>query len=318
MSRIYSELLRRNNAIDRAAACRKKRRVTTNPPSSTGKRDPMALMRAEMRVNYGPVGDMIGDTKVEAGTWHMKGDELLLRASGLAMRYRKGHGVTIERDPVVRSSEEQLYLNGTVYAAAACINGFYPLHASAVAWNGGVHAFTGPAGAGKSTLVAALGSAGLPMFCDDTLILDLSDPAVPLALPGHKRLKLTDEALALTGAEAQEQVDDEIEKFYALPAGGDWQAPLPLRQLIFLEGGDRTETLPISGAEKIARLSDDHYTAELFLWANDMNIAHRFAAQSRLARQIAMVRLVRPWDTGQFTASVTLARELIFAQAIQP
>ncbi len=284
------------------------------PPAHTEKRDPMALMRDEMRVSYGPVGDMIGEVKVRDGAWRMEGDELLLRASGLAMRYRKGQGVTIECDPAVRSSTEQLYLNGTVYAAAACINGLYPLHASAVAWNGGVHAFTGPGGAGKSTLVAALGAAGLPMFCDDTLILDLSDPDIPLALPGHKRLKLTPAALSLTGAEAQEQVDDEIDKFYALPAGGDWREPLPLKQLVFLEEDDCIGAFPITGAEKIARLSDDHYTAELFLWANGMDSAHRFAAQSRLARQITMSRLVRPRDIDRFDDSVTLARKLILEQ----
>ena len=60
---------------------------------------------------------------------------------------------------------------------------------------GEVFAFAGPSGSGKSTLIAALGQLGLPMFCDDTLVLDLGEPDIVICLPGHKRLKLTPEAL---------------------------------------------------------------------------------------------------------------------------
>ncbi len=64
---------------------------------------------------------------------------------------------------------------------------------------GRVFAFAGPSGAGKSTLAAGLGQRALPLLCDDTLLLDLSDPPDIWCLPGHKRLKLTAAALALTG-----------------------------------------------------------------------------------------------------------------------
>ncbi len=287
------------------------------------KRDPVALMKAEMRVRFGPVGDMIGTAKVEIGKWLLNEDEFLMLTPDIGFHYRKGHGVTIDRKPAARLSEEQLYLNGSVYAAAACLNGFYPIHASAVVWNGGVHAFTGPSGAGKSTMVAALGVAalgaaelgaqGFPLMCDDTMILDLSDPARPLVLPGHKRMKLTAEALALTGAAAQEKVDAEVEKFYAAPASGDWTGPLPLRQLIFLEDGEALAAIPVTGAEKIARLTDDHYTFELHKWASQLEPASRFAVQSRLAGALDMLRLVRPRDTAHFAESVELARNLIYA-----
>ena len=99
-------------------------------------------------------------------------------------------GITSSGASDVDLSEESLWLNGSVYSAIASINGLLPIHASAVAHDGRVFAFTGPAGAGKSTLVAALASRGLPMFCDDTLVLDLSDPERIICLPGHKRLKL--------------------------------------------------------------------------------------------------------------------------------
>ncbi|PLK27078.1 hypothetical protein [Novosphingobium sp. TH158] len=278
--------------------------------------DPVALMRREMRVRLGEVGEWLGDLRIEPGTWNLRGEEFLLRMPSIGFRYRRGEGVTIERRPGARLSEERLFLFGTVYAAVACINGLYPIHASAVAWDGGVHAFAGPSGAGKSTLVTALGTRGFPMFCDDTLILDLSDPDRPLALPGHKRLKLTAEALRLTGARPQEQVDAAVEKFYAVPPGGDCAEPLPLRQLIFLEDGADLAGSPITGGEKIARLTDDHYTFEIYDLANRPDPARRFALQARLARQVAMARLVRPRDAARFAQSVELAAKLVCSHSL--
>lgn len=270
-----------------------------------------ALIGREMRVAYGTVGNTIDGLQLGLDSWLIRGDEFLLHMENLSMRYRKGEGVTIERRAGARDSEEALFLNGSVYAAVACINGFYPMHASAVAHDGGVHAFTGPTGAGKSTLVTALGGMGLSMFCDDTLILDLSDPQVPLALPGHKRLKLTADALALTGAAAEEPVDELVDKFYALPPAGDCCEPLPLRQLVFLEEGPDLVASAIAGAEKVARLSDEHHVFDIHQHATGMDPAERFALQGRLARQITMARLARPRDRARFGESVALACNLV-------
>src|SRR6185436_12667866 len=139
-----------------------------------------------------------------------------------------------------------------------------PIHASAVAHEGKVFAFTGPAGAGKSTMIAALGGRGLPMFCDDTLVLDLSDPDRINCLPGHKRLKLRPDALHLTGTMPEEKVSQSVDKYYAEPNGGDVRQVLPLAELIFLEEGLDLSILPIVGSERLIRLQDDHQTASLF------------------------------------------------------
>jgi hypothetical protein len=271
----------------------------------------MALMQREMRLAYGPVGKVIDGITLRTDAWLLRGDEFLMNLETMSLRYRKGEGVTAELRDGARQSELDLFLTGSVYAAAACLNGLFPIHASAVVHDGRVHAFTGPSGAGKSTLVTALGSRGLPMFCDDTLLLDLSDPDVPLALPGHKRLKLTAEALALTGVRGGEQVHDEVPKFYAEPPAGDCADPMPLHQLIFLEDGDEVTIEPISGAEKIACLSDDHYTAEIWESATLPDPAKRFALHARLARQIRMARLRRPRDLALFERTVTLAQRLV-------
>ncbi len=264
-----------------------------------------ALLAREATARYGPVPRALGGKPIGPGAMLLNEDSFLLHSgTGYGLFYRQGEGVTIERDPAADPAEEELWLNGSVYAAIAAINGFLPFHASAVAWQGRVHAFSGPSGAGKSTLVAALGGHGLPLFCDDTLVLDVSKPDQVLCLPGHKRLKLAPDALALTGASAQERVAAVVDKHYAKPAGGTLQEVLPLAELVFLEDGAPPGFARIEGARKIARLNDDHYTHDLFAAARDEDNAVRFARIAGIASRIAMQRLVRPRDLACF-AEVT-------------
>jgi len=266
------------------------------------------MMQRETAVQYGPVPHSLSGEPLAEMSWQMLGGAFLLRGEGEHyFLYRKGDGVTVERGPDADVSEESLWLNGSVYAAVASLNGLLPIHASAVAHDGRVFAFSGPAGAGKSTLVAALGRHGLPLFCDDTLVLDLSDPERIVCLPGHKRLKLMPDAIGLTGAMPQEKVSKTVDKHYALPATGEVGVALPLGELIFLEERPEPAIMPITGAERLVRLQDDHYTARLFDSARKFDRAAQFAHLARLARQIAMARFVRPLDRDRFDEGVALA-----------
>lgn len=275
----------------------------------------VALMARETRLREGPVGCEIGGITVAPGKHWLHEDSFLLRTrSELRFFYRKGEGITVERPAGSDPAEEFLWLNGSVHAAAACINGLYPIHASAVALGGRVFAFTGPSGAGKSTLVAELTRRGLPLFCDDTLIVDLSDPARVVCLPGHKRLKLWPDALALTGAAPSEQVMASVPKFYAEPAGETVVDVLPLAELCFLEHGDPARIAPLQGGEKLVRLQDDHYTADLFLSASRPGRAARFAQLSALARAISLTRFVRPRDSARFALDAGLVEGHVKSQ----
>ena len=267
-------------------------------------------MAREMRLREGAVMPEVKGVYVPAGDYNLSGDQFMLHsATGLRFAYRLGDGaVTIERPAGHDPAEEQLWLNGSVYAAVASINGLYPIHSSAVAWNGKVYAFNGPSGAGKSTLIAELVRQGLPLFCDDTLLLDLSDPARPMCLPGHKRLKLCPDALALTGAMAEEPVGAGFDKVYARTQGEPVDTVLPLAELIVLEEGDAAGFVPVSGAEKVMRLQDDHYTTDLYLAATRQDRATRFAQLVSLAGSLAMSRFVRPRDRARFASDAALAR----------
>lgn len=278
----------------------------------------MAMMARETRWRRGAVPRELAGHVVPPGHRLIAEGRFLLRCeSGYGYTYAPGEGVTIERPEDADPDEEGLWLNGCVYSAVACMNGLLPIHASAVVVDGRVHAFTGPSGAGKSTLVAALGALGLPMFADDTLVLDLADPGRIVCLPGHKRLKLTDEALRLTGAHAEAPVGADTGKHYARPLGGEVGVPLPLAQLVFLAEGDELDWRPIHGAERVVRLADDHYTQELYLEACRPTRSETFALRARIARQVAMAELVRPRDRNRFAASVQLAAARIDQTELQ-
>ena len=268
------------------------------------------LLERETRVRYGPVPDRLFDPPLEQVSWQMQDGAFLLRGEGdHYFFYRPGEGITVHRGADADISEESLWLNGSVYAAIASMNGLLPIHASAVAHEGAVFAFTGPAGAGKSTMVAALGRYGLPMFCDDTLVLDLSDPGKLMCLPGHKRLKLRDDAFDLTGAGRQEKVSQTYEKHYAAPLAGTVDKALPIAELIFLEEGPDPAMTRISGSERFLRMQDEHQTRYLFDTASKFDRAQQFAHRARLARQIEMMLYVRPRDRNSFEKGVAMAAQ---------
>lgn len=267
----------------------------------------VALMARETAVREGPVPRTIAGETVADDRWALRGEEFLFRTiEGIGLHYRRGDGITLDRPPGIDQRTIALWLNGTLYAAIAALNGLFPFHASAVEHRGRVHAFTGTAGAGKSTLVAALGRAGFAQFCDDTLILDISGDGPPVCLPGHKRLKLWPEGVALAGVEPGELVAHDYHKHFVEPAAGTIAQPLPLAELVFLERGDAPQVVPLAGAERIDRLQDDHYTAELWRQANAKPRPEYFATLVALARRIAMQRFVRPFDPARFAESTGL------------
>ena len=277
------------------------------------------MMQRETRITYGPVPHSLTEETLGEMERQMWQEQFLLRGIGHHyFHYAKGAGLTVERGPGADLSEESLWLNGSVHSAIASLNGLLPIHASAVAVGDQVFAFTGAGGAGKSTLVAALGDYGLPMFCDDTLVLDLSDPDRITCLPGHKRLKLTPQALALTAATREEKVSLSVDKFYARPASGDVGVVLPLAQLIFLEEGSPASISAISGAERFTRVQDDHYTADLFATAAEHDRRGQFSHFTRLARQIDMARFVRPRDVARFAEGVAMAARHVRETAVGP
>lgn len=132
------------------------------------------------------------------------------------IRHREGHRITVddtgafEIGPNGRITWERresawpdfvrAHCLGRVMATSLYLDGWLPLHGSAVRFRDGVVAFIAPKGAGKSSLALALARAGAALVTDDTLPID--DAAPPRAWPGVQGLRLRDDSLRALGVGA--------------------------------------------------------------------------------------------------------------------
>lgn len=271
--------------------------------------DALATMRRECRVRDGAVPGTIDGVPVEPGNHRLTRHGYLLREPGFACHYKRGEGITVQLDDPAARGEMELFLAGSVHAAIACLNGLYPFHASAISHGGGAIAFAGASGAGKSTLVAALARRGLALHGDDTLVLDMQ-ASPPMCLPGHKRLKLWPDGLALAEVEGTQLVSAQYPKFYVDAAPATRDDPLALRAIVFLEEGSENALEPLLGAERLARLADDHYMSAMYEEACTGGAAEVFRTRAALAANVRFYRLIRPFDPARFseTLDFVLAR----------
>lgn len=91
---------------------------------------------------------------------------------------------------VVRS-----FLYGSVLAVLCYKRGLFPLHGASILLGDSAVIVSGPIGAGKSTLAAALARRGHALLSDDVCAIDLKDAARPLLWPAFPRVKLLQDAI---------------------------------------------------------------------------------------------------------------------------
>ena len=113
----------------------------------------------------------------------------LLHAPGFARILIALDGTEVICDPEDGSSEWTALLTAQALPLAATLRGFEVLHASGVVLRGRAALFTGPPGAGKSSLAAALLRHGATLLSDDTVALEQCGPEL-LAHPGAALLQL--------------------------------------------------------------------------------------------------------------------------------
>ncbi|WP_155524484.1 hypothetical protein [Oleisolibacter albus] len=218
-------------------------------------------------------------------------------------------GETLEIRPTAPDDPAGIrtFLLGSGLGALAHQRGLLPLHASAVALgpDAGVVAFSGPSGHGKSTLAAHLAAQGHGLMTDDLCILRL-DADRALAFPGVRRLKLWRDALTALGHDADRlpPVQHQLDKRALPPPPQAAARPAPLRALYILDRGEVPGIAPISGLSALeavwANIFRRHYALR-----SGQGAALRLAC-ARLAAQVPVFRLTRPWDLGRMQDSVDL------------
>lgn len=261
----------------------------------------MELMRHAMDCQYGEGGDLTGDILFDREGFALTAASFqFVTPGGVRFHYQLGGKVHALCSGGANRDELRLYLWGTVFGAVAWLNGFSPLHASAVANADGVIAFTGAAGSGKSTLAAALYREGMAHVCDDTL-LTVSASDGPLALPDGKPAKLWGDALAMIGLEAGLPIASVPGKYFtelSVPV----QHAMPLRHLIFLEDGPDVSIEPVTGAAKLELLPSALYRDFIHAARADQR-AHE-TLMLAFARHVQFWRLQRPRDPARFNADI--------------
>jgi hypothetical protein len=173
---------------------------------------------------------------------------LRLRNGG-AIQIDRRSGTAVVRTPDRITAHELVhpYL-APIAAVLARWLGRESFHAGGFAVGGGVWAVLGEREAGKSTTLAWLAGEGLPIVCDDMLVVgDEGVHAAPRVLDlrqeAAERFEVG-EALGVVGARERWRV-----RLASAPDG------LPLRGWIFLSWDDRISISRVPGSQRLARLA---------------------------------------------------------------
>lgn len=259
-------------------------------------RHAMTLRRAQVPPLEGPALFKDDDFAMTADRFHFT------TPSGISFHYRLGQQVVAQVEGHTQEAELPLYLWGTVYGAVAWLNGLAVLHASAVSIGGGATAFTAHSGGGKSTMAAMLAREGLPLVCDDTLVLAPSGGG-PLAIPDAKPLKLWADTLELTGMAATGPIHAVPGKHYAQPLRRA-DEPLLLRHLVLLAPGENLALEQLHGSAKLALLAEALYRPAIHAGRRDDGLHAKIMLGLSSSLEVWLLR--RPQDFRRSEALVEL------------
>ena len=191
----------------------------------------------------------------------------------------------------------EIFLFGPAWATLCHQREMLPLHASAIVTKGGIAAFAGNSGAGKSTNAASLNSLGYELLADDILPVSFNQNSIPGAWPYLRRMKLFREPIIQLGFRPAEMVSETLDKkrYFVLPksAGDDkWRR---LERIYVLENkvtGSHALIEQITGADAVRTLVDQTYHLDFILGTR--RFGEHLAFCTRLASTVPIYRLRRP------------------------
>lgn len=225
----------------------------------------------------------------------MRGDasELLLHYEGITLRVTEGREVVIDADPSSDPQVLQSLLLGPAMASVLHQRGVLAMHASAVVVDGGVHAFLGESGQGKSTIAAALAQRGCPVVADDLLAVGFDADGRPVVYPAFPHLRITaDAARAVDMSHLSTSSRDRKERFLYRARGEPWGQLLPLRRIYILADGE-FELRAMSTGAGFGAIAHHTYVTRALLEASSTTEAHLDRC-GRVAATAPVAGLQRP------------------------
>lgn len=181
---------------------------------------------------------------------HADGHRIVVDDTGAYELSSDGRTVTFEPREGAWPDFARAHLLGRVLATAMYLDGWLPLHGSAVETAAGVVALLAPKGYGKSSLALALADAGARLATDDTLPVEPRAGAPPIAWPGVHSLRLRDDTLAEFGVAGTVASPDGKRVVTSLAPSRLMHAPAPLAALYILapvavDGGPPVRRTPL-------------------------------------------------------------------------
>jgi hypothetical protein len=196
---------------------------------------------------------------------------------------------------VVRKDIE-IFLFGFAWATLCHQRGILPLHASAIVTGGGITAFAGHSGAGKSSAAALLTSLGYDLVADDILPVSFDQNLMPGAWPYLRRLKLRRDTIVQLAYKPVEIVSEKLdkEKYFVRPRQTSEDKWRRLERLYLLESDETDKARPIeqiTGTDAVHALIDHTYHFKFIL--GTQTFGDHLAFCTRLASKILVYRLRR-------------------------
>jgi hypothetical protein len=202
------------------------------PGLITGRTSP----NPDVTVRRGAVPDRLEGATGTGPNWQVAGTRFLLHIPGVArFMLEDGRSIVFAPDTEDSLDDVPIFVTGSAFGVLLHQREQIVLHASAVRVNGKAVLFCGAAGAGKSTLAAALAQRGYPLINDDVCAVSVEAGLAPRVHPDGRQLKLwaqTIDRLELAPARG-ERVRTKIEKFYVTPSEV-FTEPLPLGAVYML------------------------------------------------------------------------------------
>jgi hypothetical protein len=207
------------------------------------------------------------------------------------------------------------YFLGPVMGYVLRRRGITALHASALCVDGKAVAFTGAAGAGKSTTAAALALRGLPVLCEDIAALEETDGGFAVE-PGYPRVCLWPESVKMLmgHVHALPRIAPDWEKCYLQLDGARGRLENEKQPLgaVYILAPRKAENAPrieeVGSREVLLELVQNTYMN----WLLDRGQrAQEFELLSRLVSQVPVRRVVPHSDPSRIGA----LSELIVADA---
>jgi hypothetical protein len=239
----------------------------------------------------------------------------LIRVADVAdFEIKEGRQICVWPAAGAAQKDVEIFLLGPAWATLSHQRGVLPIHASAIVTKGGITAFAGHSGVGKSTIAAVMGALGYELVADDILTVSFNRNSVPGAWPYLRRLKLQGDPIIQLALTPTELVSETLDKgkYFVRPkcvADDKWKR---LERIYVLEvdpTASRVSIDRIAGADAARALIDQTYHFQFILGSGRYRDHLEFCA--RLASKIAVYRLRRsPWCEGGTTLGTIVSAHL--------